>query len=72
MENTQQLPLQTIQASYEELGMRVRTALRTQIGDAARLNAHRDECLRLMMQVQAVSVMSTCRFIRGLLILKAF
>ena len=55
MENRGNLPLQTIQASYEELGVRVRTALRTQIGDAARLNAHRDECLRLMMQVQTVS-----------------
>ena len=53
MEN--RLPLQTIQASFEELGNRVRTALRTQIGDAARLNAHRDECLRLMMQIQTVS-----------------
>ena len=56
MENRQHLLLQTIQASYEELGMRVRTALQTQIGDAARLNAHRDECLRLMMQVQTVSI----------------
>jgi hypothetical protein len=58
MENRQHLLLQTIQASYEELGMRVRTALRTQIGDAARLNAHQDECLRLMMRVQTVSIIS--------------
>ena len=36
--------------------MRVRTALRTQIRDAARLNAHWDECLLLMMQVQTVSI----------------
>ena len=55
MESRQHLPLQTIQASFDELGSRVRTALRTQIGDAARLNAHRDECLRLMMQIQTVS-----------------
>ena len=55
MESRQHLPLQTIQASFDELGSRVRTALRTQIGDAARLNAHRDECLQLMMQIQTVS-----------------
>ena len=49
------LPLQTIQAAFEALGSRVNVALRTQVGDAARLNSVRNECLRLMVTVQAVS-----------------
>ena len=36
---------QHIQAAFQSLGDRVRTALQTQLGDAACLNAHRNECL---------------------------
>jgi hypothetical protein len=49
------LPVQTIYAAFEELGLRVSTALRTQVGDAVRLNSHRDDCLRLKVHVDAVS-----------------
>jgi hypothetical protein len=45
------LPLQTIKAVFEALGSRVNRALRTQLGDAARLSNHRNECLRLMTTV---------------------
>ena len=48
------LPRQTIRAAFEALGNRVRTALRTQIGDTARLNAHRNECLQLLATVEQV------------------
>jgi len=49
------LPLQTIRTAIAELTTRVNRALRTQVGDMARLHAHRDECLRLMVTVQQVS-----------------
>jgi len=51
------LPMQTIRLAYEELCLRVNTALRTQIGDAARLKAHRDDCLYLMAHVHTVSTL---------------
>ncbi|KIK74587.1 hypothetical protein PAXRUDRAFT_533799 [Paxillus rubicundulus Ve08.2h10] len=40
------IPLQTIRIAFEELGRRVTIALRTQIGDTARLGEHRRERLR--------------------------
>jgi len=49
------LPQQNIHAAFEALGERVNSALRTQIGDAARLNAHQDDCLRLYSTVGQVS-----------------
>jgi hypothetical protein len=50
-------PLQTIRAAYAELGRRVTVALRTQIGDHARLGEERRHCLRLSALVtQASSV----------------
>jgi hypothetical protein len=48
------LPQRTIQAAFERIGSRVNAALRTQLGDVARLNSHRNECLRLMATVQQV------------------
>jgi hypothetical protein len=51
------LPLHTIRLAFEDLGRRVSTALRTQVGDAARLNLHRNECLRLIATVETVSVL---------------
>jgi hypothetical protein len=49
------MQMQNIRLAFEDLGTRVNQALRTQIGDAARLNAHRDECLRLSIHIHAVS-----------------
>lgn len=40
-------PLQTIRAAYAELGRRVTIAIRTQIGDHARLGEEQRHCLRL-------------------------
>jgi hypothetical protein len=48
------LPLQSIRAAYAELGNRVRVALRTQIGDEARLNAHKVECFQMLGYVDQV------------------
>jgi hypothetical protein len=53
------LPVQTIKAAFEALGSRVSRALRTQLGDEARLANHRNECLRLMTTVQDVRI---CHF----------
>ena len=50
------LPRQTIRAAFTALGERVSTALRVQIGDAARLNSHRNECLQLMVTIQQVLI----------------
>lgn len=50
-----QIPIQTIRAAYTEIGQRVNIALRTQIGDAARLGAQRNECLRLLTLVGQAS-----------------
>jgi hypothetical protein len=50
------IPAQTIRAAYTEIGRRVNTALRTQVGDAARLGEQRRECLRLLTLVGQVSL----------------
>lgn len=42
------LPLHTIRAAFTELGQSVHIALRTQMGDAARLGVQRNDCLRLL------------------------
>jgi len=55
MATSQLLPWQTIQIAFEQLGRRVSTALRTQVGDKARLNFHREECLRFRLTMQMVS-----------------
>jgi hypothetical protein len=56
MSANQLLPRETIQVAFTVLGDRVRTALRTQIGDVARLHEHRNECLRLQASAQQVRV----------------
>ncbi|KAG6906726.1 hypothetical protein DXG01_012416 [Tephrocybe rancida] len=42
------LPVSTIRSGYAELGRQVTTALRTQRGDAARLEQHCSDCTRLL------------------------
>jgi hypothetical protein len=51
---TAHLPVNTIRMAFQEQGRRVTTALRTQIGDAARLGECRLECIRLMNLVEQV------------------
>lgn len=50
------LPLHTIHIAYVELGNSVRVSLRTQIGDAARLNVSKHDCLRFLATVDQLSV----------------
>jgi hypothetical protein len=50
------LPLFTIRAAYAELGRSVHVALRTQMGDAARLSVQRIDCLRLLALTEQVCV----------------
>ncbi|KAG2750290.1 hypothetical protein P692DRAFT_20921336 [Suillus brevipes Sb2] len=42
------LPLETIRQGYNELGHHTHVVLRTQLGDSARLNAAKRECLRFI------------------------
>jgi len=51
------LPLDTIRIAYRRLGDQVNVALRTQIGDASRLGASRDDCLRLLQVIQQVCLL---------------
>ncbi|KAF5379472.1 hypothetical protein D9615_006551 [Tricholomella constricta] len=46
MDDTIPVPLETIRQAYFYLGRDVDVALRTQLGDVARLEAHKAECLR--------------------------
>jgi len=48
------VPRENIRGVYNMLGQRVSRALQTEIGDAARLHAHREDCLRLLENVQQV------------------
>jgi hypothetical protein len=48
------LPLLTIRAAYTELGRSVDVALRTQMGDVARLGVQRVDCLRLLTLTEQV------------------
>lgn len=48
------LPVQNILAVYEQLKTRVSAALHTQLGDAARLGAQRQECSNLLSHINAV------------------
>lgn len=48
------LPLQTVRAAFLKLSHRVDRALYTQIGDAARLESTREECLRFYQTAQRV------------------
>ena len=43
-----------IRVAYQELGNEVSTALQTQIGDAARLEAIKRRCLQFMRDIQQV------------------
>jgi hypothetical protein len=52
------LPLLTIRAAYAELGRSVDVALRTQMGDAARLGVQRVDCLRLLALTEQVCVIN--------------
>lgn len=56
------LPLQTIRAAYAELGRSVHIALRTQMGDAARLGVQRIDCFRLLALTAQVSS-NHCTFV---------
>lgn len=48
------LPLHTIRISYIELGNAVRVSLRTQVGDTARLNVSKQDCLRFLATTDQV------------------
>lgn len=48
------LQVQNIRASYGELGRRVHVALRTQVGDANRLDMQRIECFEMLGYVDQV------------------
>jgi hypothetical protein len=48
------LPLETIRQGYNELGHHTHVVLRTQLGDSARLNAAKRECLRFIQIVEQV------------------
>jgi hypothetical protein len=50
------IPLSTIRLAFREQGRRVDVALRTQVGDAARLGEHRLECLRLLSLAEQVNL----------------
>ena len=49
------LPLSTIHVAFEELGQSVHVALRTQMGDAARLGVQKMDCLQLLALMDQVS-----------------
>lgn len=49
------LPLSTIHVAFEEWGRSVNVALRTQMGDAARLGVQKTDCLRLLALTDQVS-----------------
>jgi hypothetical protein len=53
-----ELPWHTIQDAFQQLGQRVTTTLRTQIGDESRLRAQQDECYRFLDVVQLVRCIS--------------
>jgi hypothetical protein len=48
------LPLNNIRMAYHQLGHRVLVALRTQLGDSARLQEHANECYQLLSMVEQV------------------
>jgi hypothetical protein len=48
------IPLHTIRAAFTELGRSVGIALRTQMGDAARLGVQRQDCIRLLALTEQV------------------
>lgn len=50
------LAVQNIFAVHEQLKTRVSAALHTQLGDAARLGAQRQECANLLSHVHNVSI----------------
>jgi len=48
------LPLETIQHAYNKLSHHVHTVLHTQLGDSARLNVAKRECLQFLSVVEQV------------------
>ena len=56
------LPLHTMRAAYTELGQSVAVALRTQMGDAARLGVQKGDCLRLLALTEQVRVLNRCTY----------
>lgn len=46
---------QHILTAFRELGQGVTTAMRTQLGDAVRLNEHKRRCLQFLADIQQVS-----------------
>ena len=46
--------LQNIHTAFRELGTQVTRALRTQLGDAARLNEQKRICLQFLTHIQQV------------------
>lgn len=55
------LQVQMIRATYVELGRRVHVALRTQVGDAARLNVQQIECFQMLRYVEQVCRLNIAR-----------
>jgi hypothetical protein len=53
-------PRNNIHAAFESLGNRVRSALQTHVGDAERLDVHRNECLQLLVVVGQVRSVDLC------------
>ena len=52
------LLINNIYAAFLELGERVNTTLRTQLGDAAHLNEQKRICLQFLAQISQVRIMS--------------
>lgn len=50
----QRILVQNIHTAFEELGVQVSRTLRTQLGDAARLNEQKRRCLQFLTHVQQV------------------
>jgi hypothetical protein len=55
------LPLHTIRAAFTELGRSVSVALRTQMGDTARLGVQKRDCLRLLGLTEQVNKVKRLR-----------
>jgi hypothetical protein len=55
MEGNNLLPVLTICEAFDDLGRHVYQTLRTQVGDAARLQEEKCQCLRFLCIVDQVS-----------------
>ena len=54
------VPLYTIRIAFTELGRRVSLALRTQLGDTARLQDKHSHCQRLLSLIFQVNIALLC------------